>query len=1254
MILALALFVLGATNANAGEIISLEEVPFLSWDGWDASAQSTGEASEFNWVIGEPTQMAYGDSKVIDYADLSMYSTLIVKTVEGTEGSPRFLFNRDVAEGQWNEDEAQSHLIDNTKSGWSDKYFRQEGNTYYVDLKQMTKDKGFCHLHAIKGANWSDVTIESMEVEKVGKTQIGWMNLINNGNMEGEDVSSFFTKVAKGEPQPSVITDGVGKNDSRGIVVEATAKESDPWDNQFWFRFNEGLAPEAKYRVSFDYRADKDAKVSTQAHFEPSDYNWHEMLGDLNFTSEWQNFSTEGVVTENQSPDGKQFLSVAFNLSELAEANNYYFDNIKFEVYKAGIMAEYNLDMVKVDFGFDTNIPDLVKACGKPRLIFPNDMVKVIQNGEEMAVMTVEGFADGRFYIFMQDALDDTAPVQVKINNPAEKAYHLVYTTGPGGDVPAFDDVAENNSDVGQLEDEYSYNFVTPVVIASDPEEGSFNLPNNISEFTVTFDKPTDLAALVAKLGGEALTKTPADGFAEMVTLTRAGGDLATGEYTITLDKIYPMERLSDDEFGKFSYTFSVGKTEYDPDDQPKEILPDYFSAANQGDIPEGWYMVYDGEVREFGNNYTSGANMKVYADGGDFNRGFYTRTNNTDPDKCIVEYGSVPGYDLKLEAGKKYNIHYNGVNWKGGTYLKFEIYNENDEVVYSRVDANQGKGTENDAHNQGILISGSLAVDYLFRPETTGNYRLRWTPAVDAEGNLGTGMVEVVIGNVHVKYMPNTPGINETQLLATALENAKVVREANDDARHHGIAFDALDAAIKKYEAEGPEYTAPSKFKAAADALDAAAEDMKAHSTLINTYDPLPVQAQEIINDNAEKKFARTALYAELKAVNAKYVEISTEKQVDPETGEEKDVEVATAKPLVDDAELQAAIDELKGIVATTKLLFTEGESKTADTGVKVLVERLRLGVVGLNELGKTEGAVIDEANNALSDDDAIALSLKKHIKAEIYGKLKDGANTLFAETVDPVTEETVTPTYNMTVFVKNPNIYKQTADTNFTPENVPGWTTPEGYNKPGLSWGWGATQGSDEIAEDCMFQTWGGAYRAEQTIEDLPAGVYTIKMGFGERMNDDENNMVGSFVYAKTSQTPVAGEGEEEQFAATADCPGIGQSFPYDNVVLDNVLVTDGVLTIGVNGGPSSHTFFSQVTLLLTGPASGFDYGKAYEDVLAAIRSLDDSESASVRAIQLFDLNGRRLTKAQKGITIVRKLMSDGSVKTEKIVVR
>ena len=164
-----------------------------------------------------------------------------------------------------------------------------------------------------------------------------WTDLIVNGDMEGSDVSSFFSKVARGSTFASEIVNGVGVDGSRGIVVNATAKESEVWDNQFWFRFSEPVSAGTKYRVSFCYRADANAKVNTQAHAEPGVYIYHDLFGDLNFTTEWQTFTMEGTVTEQQSTDEKKFLSVAFNLSELADANNYYFDNIVFEVCKMGV-----------------------------------------------------------------------------------------------------------------------------------------------------------------------------------------------------------------------------------------------------------------------------------------------------------------------------------------------------------------------------------------------------------------------------------------------------------------------------------------------------------------------------------------------------------------------------------------------------------------------------------------------------------------------------------------------------------------------------------------------------------------------------------------------------------------------------------------------------------------------------------------------------------------------------------------------------
>ena len=409
MMFALMLLMLGVTNVSA-ETVSLDEVPFCSWDGWTADAKSTGTA-DCAWVLDESTDLPYGDPSVINYADLSAYTKLTVKV---TEGTPRFLLNRDVDEGQWNATEAESHLIDNTKGGWSAKYFSQEGDdTYVVDLKAIVKDKGFCHLHCIKGANWAKVTVTSMELEKAGNAvSVGWNNLINNSDMEGDDNSSFFTKINTGDDAGkvlnSVITDGVGVDDSRGIVVEAGAKTAEAWDNQFWFRFNEPVPAGTKYRVSFDYKADTEAKASTQAHAEPSDYIHWQMLGDVNFTTDWQTFTAEGTVSADQSTDAKKFLSVAFNLNEYADANNYYFDNIVFEVYKLGTIAEYAQDVIKIDFGFDTNIPALVKASGKPRLLFPKNCVKVTLDGEALSdedITSVEGFADGRFYIFTEDIL---------------------------------------------------------------------------------------------------------------------------------------------------------------------------------------------------------------------------------------------------------------------------------------------------------------------------------------------------------------------------------------------------------------------------------------------------------------------------------------------------------------------------------------------------------------------------------------------------------------------------------------------------------------------------------------------------------------------------------------------------------------------------------------------------------------------------------------------------------------------------------
>lgn len=1259
MFLTLALSFVGVMSVNALERISLQEVPFCSWDGYLGDAVKTGDAG-CEWGVGTSTGNVYGDVSVVNFADLTFYSKLYVTV---TEGTPRVLFNRLEKDGQGADTFEDSKLVDIPAKGWcTSKYQKIEGNVYIYDLKAITKDYGFCHLHAIKGANWANVTVESVEVEFAGKVQqVGWTEITTNADLDGDDMSNFMAKVAPSEEiLPATVVDTLGKNGGNGIVVTAPAKVTNDYESQFWIVLPEPLPAGTKYRVTFDYKATKEVTVATQAHANPGNYIHYAMINNPAFTTEWQSYKYEGEITAEQAgSDEKLFQSIAFNLS-MDEEVTYYFDNIRFEEYKYGVSAGFNGDIIKLDFGFDTNLPALVAACGKPRLMYPNECVSVKVKGEEISILSVEGFADGRFYVFLEEALNDDDEVTMTFTNPADAAYHLVYDGGPGGDVKNFDGVVSQDSEASSAEDAYSYLFVTPTLIAADPEDGSFNLPNSISEFKLTFDKNVDVAQLVAKLGKEALAVEPVDaveGMAEKIILKRTStGDLVTGQYELAITNILPeIDIFEGGMAGDTTLVLNIGKVSTDPNDTVRAVLPDYFSAANENTIPEGWYIVYDGAQREPLSGGSGGAWMKAFAGGGDFTRGIYTRTNNDTPDQCIVEYGSIEGYELTLEAGKKYKITYNLLAWKSTTYARFEIYNQDGEIVHSQFD--ECKGTANGA--SGGVVSGSNFVEYTFVPETTGNYRLRWTPVNATDALVANGMNEIVLGNPQVTYLPNAAGVVETQNLIKSLTAAKSVLEiAKADEKYAGTDRETLDALVAKYEAEYSGYTNPSSYNNAIAALDAAAKAMSDHRALCDSYYAQANQLKKVVDDNAAKKFAATELYAELKAMETKYIVKveTTETLTDPETGATRDTVIVSyvGKTITDGTELQTAVNELTVPVNTASKLFTEGASTmdgTPTTGVAAMIERLRLGAEALKSLGvDANDPLILAANNALTDDDDLAEMIKARLKLEIFGQLKNTDNTLFAPVENPETADITIPTYDLTVFVKNPNIYRLydaldftyiNKETKDTLANVLGWVVPEGANTPGLSYGWG--NGPGYHISDCSFQTWGGAYAVEQTIVDLPAGVYTVKVGFGERAS--ETDIDGSFMYLKTSNTL------EGEYADSVQCPYVGQAFPKLNIESQQVIVDDGMLTIGVQAGSGSATFFNNVQLLMCGAAEGFDYASAYQEIAAGVEE-NIAAPAQVLGIELYDLNGRRIVKAQQGVVIMRKFMSDGTIKVEKII--
>ena len=159
----------------------------------------------------------------------------------------------------------------------------------------------------------------------------GKTNLIANGNLAGDDVTSFVAKeYPSADILPARIVAGAGENNSRGIVVKAgdDTENAEPWawDSQFWISFNQALPTGTKLHVEFDYAASKAAKGSTQAHGEPGAYQHWAAIGDVNFTTEWQHFSADVEVSGSMA-GANGMKSIAFNLQEEKTATDYYFDN---------------------------------------------------------------------------------------------------------------------------------------------------------------------------------------------------------------------------------------------------------------------------------------------------------------------------------------------------------------------------------------------------------------------------------------------------------------------------------------------------------------------------------------------------------------------------------------------------------------------------------------------------------------------------------------------------------------------------------------------------------------------------------------------------------------------------------------------------------------------------------------------------------------------------------------------------------------
>ena len=1245
----LAAMLLGAMNVSAGERIALSTSGFVTHEGWGADYVRTGAFTGAAYVIGEATGCAFGDSDCNAILDLGGYSKMYI-AMAGCDAdgnlngsTPRVFLNTDKTDG------ANDHLI--CPAGTGAEFCTQEGDgVWVIDLLAVKKKYGYVYMTAVKGSAWNTkVILYSIEVEKTDASQqVGWVSIINNGNFDTGDLESF--PVSKNGPtngdtandRPTIMTDEDGL---KYIVVASDDNATETWNTQFFIKFNEELPEGAKWRLSFDVKADRVQLVTTSAQGEPRKYNTGGVVPEFTASVDWMTVSAEGTVTSDVIGQNG-FKSIAFDLNNDKEtSNNFYFRNIKMEQLKSGLTAKFGGIGIVMSFGFDTNVADLVAAAKAKRLVFPNDCATVNVNGVAKDVLSIEGYADGRFIIFLADMFEPNDQVEVTFKNPAGDL-QLKYTNGPTPGKAVSDGVATATYDdeMSSAADLYPYIMENPTIKAATPQQGSFRVDPNLKEFKVTFDKKADVSQAVATLDGQAMTVAPVNpdenGFSDEITMTYAGDAMSNGMHAIHLYKVYPEFLMADEIYTDTTYTFSVGPV--DVSDLPTDVLPiDYFNNCANGGIPEGFKLIADGqEERTPDKSYGSGARMMDFTAGGDFTKGLYMRT-------WYVTYGANDEeHVLAMKAGKTYNISFNSAMWTNGAakYMKFQIMNGEEEVFSQVVENGPGLGEQRNA------VKGSTFTSIDFTPTVDANYVMNWIVAKNAEGEPTNNDWQngVILANVKVTYIPATYGAVELYNLEEALKKAKEKQELNADERYAGAAQTALNDAIAKVEAEQGTYTNPSQCEEATELLAKTASDLTDHVALCKSYDEKIQKGADIVDQNKDKKFANLQQYADLVAVVDKYHGTSVMQndgtEEEPNWQRHRDWD-----KLTDDAALQVGIDELTDIVKLTELVFTEGESQTGNTGVKVLVDRLRRGAETLKKLD-AENPVIEEALNAFVDDEELAEKVKNNIKAALYKKILDNDATLFAE--DEATG--VKESYDMSVFFKNPNVYAHHLSDGCTPENVPGWDVVGGTGLITHMWS-GGTHDTKGIPDDVSFTQNKTVVRFEQTVADMPAGVYTVILDatcWEWNSDGTKPDCTDAYAFAKNSEALLlGGEGADEQFSGKVALDNYGQYSGHHDCEMVDIVVTDGCLNLGANFGPNSQFMFDKIVAVnLTAPANGVDYSSLYNEVMTGVDAAP--AAAKVRAIELFDLNGQRIPVAKKGVVIVKKLMSDGTVKTEKVI--
>ena len=298
---------------------------------------------------------------------------------------------------------------------------------------------------------------DNIYVTKMIPKEIQWTgNMIPNGDCEADADFGFiktdfwrdghegnvFSFVGRepGMPENPCIENGVGVDGTRGVAVHSVADAVNEYDTQFFITSTHKFQEGEHVIIKFDYKSDDETNVTVQWHALPGDYiDWQgpgENGNGINFTSQWQHYEKE-IVISSAASGGGTCQTLAFNLNENKTlATTFYFDNI--EMY------------IDRDFASDedwTLIEKVIAGPPAPQATWtvagnflanqwnPEDATNDMTLGEDGSYtlvvkdVTLEKGANYEFKVVKDHAWDEAYPSENYVFNVDETAIYTVTIT---------------------------------------------------------------------------------------------------------------------------------------------------------------------------------------------------------------------------------------------------------------------------------------------------------------------------------------------------------------------------------------------------------------------------------------------------------------------------------------------------------------------------------------------------------------------------------------------------------------------------------------------------------------------------------------------------------------------------------------------------------------------------------------------------------------------------------------------------------